>query len=468
MTAPTLKNMSSTALPDPDDNVMFVRSQSQLARDNPAATGQRLTRFQAEDAFGNDLVQRVLEDDVVSLVQSFHEPANTIRRKREQLGIDVALLAKTSHLDAETVQDAETPGKIVSIQALNELCQVLALDERVLGYRPSAGGDDKLGVRLRLLAEMNGARSFSAATVMTLVEAAWVISKQMTLSEFIGRPIHNMVAPSHRRSDNYSYPAYEKGYQLAELTRELLGLDPDAPIESVRTLIEDEMNIPLIQVALETRFAGATIANGLYRGIVVNERGRNSDVAIRRMTICHELAHLLWDPDERLNKILVDDYEGIEGGGRNTNDVVEMRANSFAVSFLAPRSAVRIIAKESTSTSEALAELCRRFGISVSAARYHMNNVTGIDTQSAWVDNVDYDGWLPAENQTVDYLPGLDNTVPISRKGMFAGIVARAFLERRISVDTASMCLKTSAQNFPEVAAGIAEMWKSTKAVEAH
>lgn len=465
MTAPTPNDLRDAARNGPEDDVMLVRSQSQLARDNPAATGQRLTRFQAEDAFGIDLVQRVLEDGVVSLVQSFREPANTIRQKREQLGLDIAQLAKASHLDAGMVQDAETPGKIVPIQALNELCQVLALDEEILGYRPSAGSDDKLGVRLRLLAEMKDVRSFSAATVMTLVEAAWVISKQMALSEFIGRPVHSLVASSRRRDGNYSYPAYDKGDQLAQRTRALLGLDPEAPIYSVRKLIESELNVPLIQVALEPRFAGATIANGPYRGIVVNERGRNSDVAIRRMTICHELAHLLWDPDERLDRIIVDDYEGIEGGGQHTNDVVEMRANAFAVSFLAPRSAVKTIVEKSGSTSEALAEVSRRFGISVSAARYHVQNIARIDTQSVRVDNVDFDAWIPNENLTVDYLPGLDNTVPISRKGMFAGIVARAFLERRISADTAGMCLKTSPTKLPEVAAGIAGMWEATRVV---
>lgn len=440
-------------------DAMFVRSQSQLALDNPAATGQRLTRIQAEEAFGIDLVRQVLEDGVVSLVQSFREPANTIRQKREELGLNILQLAKSSRLDTKIVEDAETPGKIVPIQALNELCQVLALDERILGYRPSAGGDEKLGVRLRLLSEAKGERSFSPSTVMGLLEAAWVISKQMTLSKSIQRLAHDLAVKANHRNGNYSYPTYEKGYHLAERTRELLGLDAEEPIKSVRVLVEDVLNIPLIQVALEPRFAGATIANGLYRGIVVNERGQNSDVAIRRMTICHELAHLLWDPDERLDRIIVDDYDGIGGWGSSANDVVEMRANAFAVSFLAPRLAVQKIVDKYDDVGDALAEVSRRFGIGVTAARYHVFNIAKIPTQTVQVDRVEFDEWIPSENMTLDFIPGLQQDVPISRKGKFAGVVAQAFLEKKISADTAAMCLKTPAELIPSVAVKIAEIW---------
>lgn len=275
--------------------------------------------------------------------------------------------------------------------------------------------------------------------------------------------MHYLVAPSNSRDGNYSFPTYEKGYHLAERTRELLDLDSEEPIESIRALVEEKLNIPLIQVSLDPRFAGATIANGSYRGIVVNERGKNSDVAVRRMTICHELAHLLWDPDERLDRIIVDEYERIEFGASQTFDQVEMRANAFAVAFLAPRSAVKAIVEESSNISEALAKISSRFGISLSAARYHVHNVTRHETRAVKVDGVNFDSWIPAENLTIDFLPGLEGTASISRKGLFSGIVARAFLDGRISADTGAMCLKTSVPNFAAAAKGIAGMWARTQ-----
>ncbi len=437
---------------------LFVRSQSQLAIDNPAATGQRLTRSQVEDAFGVAMVQRVEDEDVVSLVESIHEPARTLREKRLQLGLAVEQLARSARLSPDVVRDAETPGKIVPIQSLNELCQFLAIDESILGYKPAAGGDEQLGVRLRLLAENRDVRAFSAATVAALTEAAWVIAKQMKLSELISRAPHSLARHDSHRDANYQYPAYRKGYLLAERTRKLLGLAAHEPIASVRVLVEDVLRIPLIQAALETRFAGATLANGAYRGIVVNERGKNSEVAVRRMTTCHELAHLLWDPDQQLDRLLVDDYESIEGRPTG-NDPVEIRANSFAVAFLAPRSAVLEMVQSSSNLGGALTAVCERFGISVSAARHHVHNVCEVETQNVRMETPDFSPWLAAENRTIDFLPGLDADVPISRKGMFAGIVAKAYIAGEITADTAAMCLKAPREKIPAAAPAIADIW---------
>lgn len=442
-----------------DSCIMFVRSQSQLALDNPAAKGQRLTHSQVLRAFGEDVVKKVLEDGVVSLVPSYHEPARTLKNKREQLGFDLKDVAKFAHLDLQRIIDAETPGEIVPIQELNEICQVLALDESVLGFRPSSGGDDKLGVRLRMLTEDRDTKSFSVATVEKLVEAAWVIAKQASLSEALNREMHYLTGPKRRPDTNYSYPTFEKGYLLAERTRKLLDLDDESPIESVRVLVEEVLNIPLIQTELDVRFAGATIANGAYRGIVINENGRNSDVAVRRMTTCHELAHLLWDSDEKLNRLLVDEYESIEGHVAPT-DVVEMRANSFAVAFLAPRTGVLNIVNEAASTKCAIERVAERYGISISAARHHIRNVCKIETNAVSVSSVNFGTWIGVENRTIDFIPGLDNNVPISRRGMFTGIVAKAYLESHISEDTANMFLKSKVKITPEVARTIADLWK--------
>ena len=442
-----------------ENEVMFVRSQSQLAVDNPAAKGQRLTYSQAIRTFGDDVVKKVLEDGVVSLVPSYHEPAMTIKKKREQLGFELDHIVKFTHLKLQLVADAETPGKVVSIQDLNDICQVLALDESVLGFKPSSGSDDALGVRLRMLTENRDAKAFSASTVAKLVEAAWVIAKQANLSEILNRKVHYLATLQHKQDDDYSYPTFEKGYLLAEKTRHLLGIDDDTPIPSVRALIEETLNIPLIQTELDIRFAGATIANGTYRGIVVNENGRNADVAVRRMTTCHELAHLLWDSDEKLNRLLVDEYESIENA-HHVTDVVEMRANSFAVAFLAPRAGVIKIFRNNKTIKSVIEKVSEKYGISVLASRYHVRNICKCETNFISVDNVDFQNWKAAENLTIDIVPGLDKEVPISRRGMFSGIVAKAYLERNISEDTASMFLKSNRKLTPETAKNLSSLWK--------
>ena len=112
--------------------------------------------------------------------------------------------------------------------------------------------------------------------------------------------------PSH--DYGHGEPAWRAGYVLAERTRERLGLGLE-PIESMRDLVEHRLGIPIIQVALPTRIAGATVSSHGQRGIVLNTAGANSNVWIRRTTMAHELAHILFDPEEQLSNVRVDSYD---------------------------------------------------------------------------------------------------------------------------------------------------------------
>src|SRR5262249_7312640 len=131
-------------------------------------------------------------------------------------------------------------------------------------------------------------------------------------------------------------------------------------------------------LSLNKKFAGATIANGKDRGIAINELGMNANVWVRRMTLAHELCHLLWDPDEKLDRLKVDDYEDIDPA-KDKIDPVEIRANSFAVDFLAPREAVRSIYSSLGDAKKAIGEVVHKYGISVTAAKYHVRNATGAE-----------------------------------------------------------------------------------------
>ena len=62
---------------------------------------------------------------------------------------------------------------------------------------------------------------------------------------------------------------------------------------------------------------------------------------IRRATLAHELGHLLYDPDSRLQNVCVDSYIGSRKDPQTyESDFVEQRANAFAIAFLAPIDAV--------------------------------------------------------------------------------------------------------------------------------
>ncbi|WP_366929765.1 ImmA/IrrE family metallo-endopeptidase [uncultured Thiodictyon sp.] len=328
---------------------------------------------------------------------------------------------------------------------LEAIGQTLALDERKLGFSPNAGGDSVLGVRLREMASSGDIAGFTPGTVLQLTEAAWVIARQAAMQLSIGQDAEPRVRlPRHEPS--FAYPTHDIGYRLAKKTRQILGIYDDAPIASVRMLIEDEFALPLVQQKMNQRFAGATIANGHARGIVVNETGMNANVWVRRMTLCHELGHLLWDPDDRLQRVMVDQYADIEQSDRDLRrDLPEIRANAFAVAFLAPPDAVRDIAKVGRDPIAIVEDVMTAFGISATAAKHHVRNITGLDTLSSrhpHLPNPD-DSWVAMENLTLDYFPV--HSTNLSRRGKFAWCVAKLFEMGKITLDTAASQLGSPA-----------------------
>jgi Zn-dependent peptidase ImmA (M78 family) len=441
----------------------FVRSQVQLSFSTERATGHRLTAAEALELFGWDILQKVALDGSYNLISKADEPAATLRSQREGLNLTVDQLRRRIGLTAQLIQRAETPGEISRIRDLEVLGQSLAIDERVLGFIPEAHRDQRLGIRLRELISSSDSHAFSPASVLSLTEAAWVISRQATLARTLGFETDPIVKePKH--DPNYSYPTWEQGYRLAARTRQMLGLTEGEPIPSLRSLIEERLGIPLVQQGLAERFAGATLANGSARGIVVNERGRNGNVWVRRMTLCHEVGHLLWDPDQRLDRLRVDEYDDLEQSALdNRRDPVEIRANAFAISFLAPGNAVRAIVHAAADPADALGRVMNTFGISATAARHHVGNVTNLQTADVPIRALPLpsDEWIAQENLAVDWFPIRET--PISRRGRFALLVAIAYQQHKISGDTASLLLTCSPQSIQAHVASIVSALSPTQ-----
>lgn len=432
--------------------VQFVRSQIQLAPYSEGATGRVLSATEALRAFGWEVLYQAVIEGAAPLIHSPDEPAATIKRHRQELGLSEEALAKKAHISSDILKRVETKGIKTPFRILESLAQALALDEQVLGLIPNARRDVGLGVRLREMANSGDINGFTASTVLQLTEAAWIIRRQAELQKLLKESDADAGAKVHmpQHDSSFGYPAYEIGYRLAKRTRSLLGIAEDAPIASVRKIIEEDFSLPLVQLKMDARFAGATLANGNVRGIVVNESGMNSNVWIRRMTLCHELGHLLWDPDDRLQQVAVDEYAELEMSDRDTRrDPPEIRANAFAVAFLAPPSAVQRIAKYSHDPVAVVTEVMETYGIGLTAAKHHVKNITKIDTFAVQGDYPEpTNDWLASENLTLDYFP--ISSTPISRRGKFAWYVAKAFVAREISLDSAASWLAVSDRELTE------------------
>ncbi len=444
---------------------LFVRSQVQIAFASTEARGRVLSAYEALQTFGWDVLLRVAQDGAATLVRSANEPAETLKSQRTQLGLSIAEVSKRIGVEASQIASAEEPGSLNSFRILDKLGQTLALDELRLGFQPNAGRDSALGVRLRELKQAADSVVFGPSTVLGLSEAAWVIARQAYLTKALRfRSQRGVALPGP--NENYSSPVYSAGYSLAEYTRKLLGLNDEQPIDSLRTLIEEVLELPLVQQDLEPKFAGATISNGGSRGIVINERGMNSNVWVRRMTLCHEVGHLLWDSDARLAKLKVDEYSDVEGVVDPKADAVEVRANAFAVAFLAPLRGVLKIAEQCHGNAlQTVSTVMSVYGISAATARHHVFNVTHIDTANLHASQLPTpsEDWVAQEDLSIGYFP--IKTTPITRRGKFAWFVARSYADGKLSADSAASYLMCEKQEVVDHLQTILEMWPSADGV---
>ncbi len=425
-------------------NRRFVRSQSQISPERPGATGPRMTATWALKQFGYKALHDAVEEGAVVISSSLGEPARTLREQRKRLELTLEQVARASGLSLSEVRRAEQPGTVSPIRRLQILAQTLGLNDEQLSVLPSAGGDQELAVRLRTLKHPGEAVRLSPSLVLTLAEAAWAISRQHLLTQELSAQSAGMLDFS--ASSDYAAPIWRRGYELAERTRQLLRLNPEEPITSVRALI-DKLGIPLVQAEMSTVFAGATIMNLKDRGIVVNTEGDNRNVWVRRMTLCHELGHLFWDPPTRLHRLHVDRYDSLRVTEAGGGDLVEARANAFAIAFLAPREAVLRIVRRGNEAWTQVAEMMSQYGIGATAAKYHLANVSrnwGAEVDTARIEvgklPTPDDKWNAAENWTADYFPV--SGVPLIRRGRLSGLVAIAVLRGLISIDTAASWLR--------------------------
>ena len=433
----------------------FVRSAGQLAVYNPdrRPTGHVLTAWEAFDAFGLERLDEALEYGSAILKHSAGSAGRMLKRRRNALSFDRRSVAQAASVSEPKVAAVEDSGAGAAMGDANRIAFVLGVDERFLAFRPDGAGEDGLAIRLRTLRRNTGsgrAVRVSGATALLFAEAASIVRVQHRLRDWLGIESESDRFEPVADYGSSARPAWKVGYGLAAEARNALGLGR-APIPSMRALVEERLGIPVIQAPLpgNTEIAGATVAaaddsEGEVRGIVLNTRGANENVWVRRATLAHELGHLLFDPPEKLENLRVDSYaEGrTDPQGEGAADFVEQRANAFAVAFLAPNDAVRETAPPPLTTAS-VAKTMRTFGIGKVAAGHHICNshyrqYDAPDFEAAAEEPSD--DWKGRERFTTDYFP-LSGT-PDCRRGRFAYLVARCCREGLISGHTAALYLR--------------------------
>jgi Zn-dependent peptidase ImmA (M78 family)/transcriptional regulator with XRE-family HTH domain len=442
-------------------NREFVRSQDHLALANTSATGHRISAWEAYQAFGLDKLEETLEYGSAVLVAGPREPAESIRKCREDRGLEIDDIARAIAVDENQIQNAEDPKKTNPIELLERIAMALGLDERQLSFRRAAENEDRLGVRLRKLKDSNP--EFTPSTVIAFDEAAWVTQKQLVLSQWTEQRVDlkSLGFEADSRYGDKSYPAWHYGYDLAHATRKNLGLGPDEPIMSLREIVESTLKVPLIHLSLPKQFAGATIAVGSARGIAVNINGLNNNEWVRRATIAHELAHLLWDPDENLQSLIVDTFDELEvQPPQLRRDYVEARANAFAIELLAPKDYAVEVFRSKANKESGIRQVMEHFGVSFTSAKFQIWNALerSIPLESFSVSNVEpTDDWKGRESYTVDFFR--PRSVVLSRRGRFAWYVVKAMKQNLISEDSAALFLGCAKDDLKQNADEILQLY---------
>ena len=445
----------------------FVRGRTQISslESGRHPKGHIISAFEALQSYGIGVLDEAIEYGSAILLKHLNAVGTALRRQRETLGLDPGAVSRATGVRVADIMRIET-GSVtdVPMQAVEGIAFILGLDEAQIAFQETTGGAAAAARLKTLQAESPaaGLPGLSRKSVITFAEAASVIRVQHRLQQSLG--ISGMAAifrPNHDYGSRTT-PAWRVGYQLAEQTRNQLRMGEQA-IPSMREFVHNTLGIPVVHAELPQRIAGATIAvsdgRSLYRGIVLNVIGANTNPLVRRATLAHEVGHLLYDPDQDLSNVRVDSYATLESDPEKIGsvDYVEQRANAFAISLLAPIGVVREHNIPPISP-EHIVNTVSSFGISITAASFHVANAHYRSYPVPRVDDIQYDWspWRAAEDFDLDYFPIPDT--PSIRRGRFAGLVAAASEHNIISSASAAGYLKCTNEAFLEKASAIRDI----------
>lgn len=440
-------------------DVRFIRSQDSIAIYEGRGSGKILTAWEAYKLFSQKVFQQIYDKGAAAIVASPDEPSKTLKERRAILNISEDKLADELGCSVSDIEKAESAAVLNPIHFISKLARKLGIDDAKLSFWPNAGGNDALAVRLKEIGRSSD--SFGFYDTLKFTEASWVAKKQSELASWLKLSFGRMNLFQEKDSfyGDSHYPAYKYGYYLAQKTRDILSLG-DEPIDSMWRFCSS-LGIPYICTELSHAIGGATIAAGDLRCIVSNSQGNNSNEWVRRVTIAHELAHLLWDPHEQLLSLKIDSYKNITEDGTTLSDYVEQRANAFAAEFLIPSSSIRF-QKKDEATNEYIRYVMEKCGVSFHTAFYHLRNTDKIDKneQVEYVSPAPTEEWRIKEAYTEYFFPY--STTPIAKRGLFSAYVAKAYQLKMLTIESASEFMDCSQKDFQASYKDLIEIFDET------
>lgn len=439
--------------------VRFIRGQDEIAIYKDKGTGRVLSAWEAYKTFDSKIFEEILEYGTAILSTTPDEPALTFTKQRKALNISQEELAEKAKIPLEDIKKIESSQYECDFRIIEKLCNTMNIDDYSISYKKYSDLENNLAYRLKKTFEGG---SIQKEDILRMTECGWIADKYMLLQTWLKDGKSICTSPSN----NYGtplHPAYKVGYELAHKTRKLLQLPPGEPISSIRDLCR-KINIPYILTELSPAIAGATVATKNSRCIIANTKGKNENPLIRRIAIAHELAHFLWDPDDFLDSINVSLYSNLDSIYNNDPQLIEQRANAFAVEFLMPSNYIK-----NRETGEHLTDYIRntmlKYGTSFTSTKYHLfinkkiteAELQSLDNSSSKVPTQSDDEWKAQEDFTLDYFP--IRSTPINKRGLFAFLVCKALKKKLITEDSAASFLECSKDEIRQQAETILNLF---------
>lgn len=353
-----------------------------------------------------------------------------LKEVREQLvclGLD--FVSRHSGIERQRLAALEQGEATPTVDELERLAHLYGIDADILEYEPIdlAPGDGvacltsapefrDIGdtVRAKIIAAASAARD--------LVQLESMLGKNGLRWDHFPRELPRWKPLRDR------HPApFREGARYAQQLREHLGLGKD-PITSLHRLIQESFSsIAVLHARLSVHGPAGLAFVDRLRGptIVLNCDGKNENPCVRRVSLAHELCHLLIDWSRQEPLAMISGYlsdDGLE---------VEQRANAFAIRLLCPESVIAQVTQEVDRQDivRVLAALSP-FGLPYAAIRLYLKNQAGWDLplhpEAHYHQYLDFQKWSIDESEaTLEHFPLSD--VPPERRTHVARLAAEAF-----------------------------------------
>jgi Zn-dependent peptidase ImmA (M78 family)/transcriptional regulator with XRE-family HTH domain len=291
--------------------------------------------------------------------------AALLREARDAAALDLRQLASWAHIEAEHLEAIERGRAEPSWSELDRCARVFGL--RVDDLLDGQGGQAPMTLLLRSTEEQSGASvrdDLTAESCERLGEFQRVLRDIADLERELGRE-----RPTLRTMKDSARPGLHPGERRALAARKALGLGKGAIGSMVHLL--HELGVAIVWSRTAARSLDGACARSPMCGVlVVLDEGPPTPWRTR-MTLAHELCHLLFDLGPERPVLL--SPSAVRGAYLQQ---LERTARAFAAHLLAPSEGVRVVVGADDPTSEtSIGRVGAHFGVGRTVAINRLQQV---------------------------------------------------------------------------------------------